>query len=164
MSTPYYPIRGLEDILMKFRQELNEALAPIYDRLDRLESVVFREGVPVERVTPEVAPTEGGEAVISEERLDTATLRDYIIQIRYLNIALRGYGQLLNELGLPKDMRQALIKIEDMIMMILRLMQLIKVLNWIMEGAYITGPFGWLVAGGFFSGMLAYGGKTLGGF
>ena len=161
MSTPYYPIRGLEDVLMKFRQELNEALAPIYDRLDRLESVVFREGVPVERATPEVAPTEGGEET---ERLDSASLRDYIIQIRYLNIALRGYGQLLNELGLPKDMRQALIKIEDMIMMILRLMQLIKVLNWIMEGAYITGPFGWLVAGGFFSGMLAYGGKTLGGF
>ena len=163
MSTPYYPIgpNALADILAKFREELNNALAPIYDRLDRLESVVFREGVPVERVTPEVAPTEGGEET---ERLDSASLRDYIIQVRYLNIALRGYGQLLNELGLPKDMKQALTKIEDMVMTILRAIQLIRILTWMMEGAYITGPIGWLVAGGFFAGMIGYEGKVLGGF
>jgi hypothetical protein len=161
LSTPYYPIRGLEDILAKFREELNNALAPIYERLDRLEDAVFKEGVPVERVTPEVAPTEGGEET---ERLDSDSLRDYIIQVRYLNIALRGYGQLLKELGLPKDMRQALTKIEDMVMVILRAIQLIRILTWMMEGVYIAGPMGWLVAGGFFSGMIAYGGKTLGGF
>ena len=161
MSTPYYPIRGLEDILMKFRQELNEALAPIYERLERLESVVFREGVPVERVTPEVAPTEGGEET---ERLDSASLRDYIIQVRYLNIALRGYAQLLTELGLPKDMKQAIVKMEEMIMMILRIMQLVRVLEWMMEGVYVSGPLGWIMAGGFFAGMIGYEGKILGGF
>ena len=161
MST-FYPIRGLEDILAKFREELNNALAPIYDRLDRLESVVFREGVPVTGEGVEgVTSEEGGEET---EKLDSASLRDYIIQVRYLNIALRGYGQLLKELGLPKDMRQALTKIEDMVMTILRAIQLIRILTWMMEGVYIAGPMGWLIAGGFFSGMIAYGGKTLGGF
>ena len=162
---PFYPIRsgsqGLADILSKFREELDKALYPIYERLEKLESVVFREGT-IGQVTPEHAPTEGGEGGKEEE--DPATLRDYIIQIRYLNIALRGYGQLLNELGLPKDMKQALTKIEDMVMAILRLMQLIRMLDWMMTGTYAMGPFGWLVAGGFFSGMIAYGGKTLGGF
>ena len=162
---PFYPIRsgseGLADILSKFREELDKALYPIYERLERLESVVFREGT-IGQVTPEHAPTEGGEG--GKEEQDPATLRDYIIQIRYLNIALRGYGQLLNELGLPKDMRQALIKIENMIMMILRAIQLIRMLEWMMEGVYVTGPIGWLVAGGFFAGTIAYGGKTIGGF
>jgi len=158
----FYPIRGLEDILAKFREELNNALAPIYDRLDRLESVVFREGVPVTGEGVEgVTSEEGGEET---ERLDSASLRDYIMQVRYLNMALRGYGMLLNELGLPKDMRQALVKIEDMVMAVLRLMQLIRMLSWMMEGAYIAGPFGWLVAGGFFAGMIGYEGKVLGGF
>jgi hypothetical protein len=49
-------------------------------------------------------------------------------------------------------------------MAMLRLMQLIRMIDWMMTGTYAMGPFGWLVAGGFFSGMLAYSGKTLGGF
>jgi hypothetical protein len=148
---------------MKFREELNNALQPVNDRLDRLEEAVFKAGPPVERVTPEVAPTEGGEA-IAGERMDVTTLREYILELRYLNIALRGYGQLLNELGLPKDMKQAIYHIENLIMAMLRLMQLIRMIDWMMSGTYAMGPFGWLVAGGFFSGMLAYSGKTLGGF
>jgi hypothetical protein len=156
----FYPIRNLDDILAKFRAELNEALAPIYERLDRLEGVVLREGVTPATVTP----AEGEETVISEETLDAGTLRDYIIQVRYLNMALRGYGMLLTELGLPKDMRMAIRRIEDMVMMMLRLMQLIRMLDWMLAGTYAMGPFGWLVAGGFFAGMIAYGGKTLGGF
>jgi hypothetical protein len=156
----FYPIKGLEDILAKFRAELNQALAPIYERLDRLESVVFREGTPVERVTPEVAPTEGGE---EGEELDRVSLREYIMQIRMVNIALRGYGQLLNELGLPKNLRHAIYQIENMVMMLLRLMQLINMINLIMTGV-VTGPYGWFVAGGLLSGMLAYSGKVLGGF
>jgi len=156
----FYPIRNLDDILAKFRAELNQALAPIYERLDRLESAVFKEGTPVERVTPEVAPTEGGEEV---EELDRVSLREYIMEIRMVNIALRGYGQLLNELGLPKNLRQAISQIENMVMTLLRLMQLINMINLIMAGE-VTGPYGWFVAGGLLSGMLAYGGKTLGGF
>ena len=159
MST-FYPIKGLDDILAKFRAELNQALAPIYERLDRLESIVLREGTPIERVTPEVAPTEGGEEV---EELDRVSLREYVMQIRMVNIALRGYGQLLNELGLPKNLRQAIHQIENMVMTLLRLMQLINMINLIMTGV-VTGPYGWFVAGGLLSGMLAYSGKVLGGF
>jgi len=158
----FYPIRNLDDILAKFRAELNQALAPIYERLDRLESVVLREGTPVERVTPEVAPIEGGEGGESEEEYPK-DLREYIMEIRMVNIALRGYGQLLNELGLPKNLRQAISQIENMVMTLLRLMQLVNMINLIMAGA-VSGPYGWFVAGGLLSGVLAYSGKTLGGF
>jgi len=158
----FYPIKGLEDILAKFRMELNQALAPVYERLDRLESVVFREGTPVERVTPEIAPTEGGEGEEGEE-LDRVSLREYTMQIRMVNIALRGYGQLLNELGLPKNLRQAIGQIENMIMTLLRLIQLINMINLVMTGV-VTGPYGWFIAGGLLSSILAYSGKALGGF
>jgi hypothetical protein len=162
---PFYPIRGgpqgLADILSKFREELDKALYPIYERLEKLESAVFREGV--KRITPETAPpTEGGEGGEGGEE-HPKELREYIMQIRMVNIALRGYGQLLNELGLPKDLRQAMHQIQNMVMALLRLIQFINMINLMMTGV-VTGPYGWFVAGGLLSGMLAYSGKVLGGF
>ena len=163
MSTPsFYPIKNLEDILAKFRNELNEALAPIYERLDRLEEAVY-EG---KGITPEAVPTGEGREVEVEGGLDPTTLRNIVIQLRYVNIALRGYGQLMTELGLPKDMRKAYIQLEHMVMMVLRLIQFIRIMDMLSRASALAalGPFGYVIAGGFIASTIAYGAKTTGGF
>lgn len=168
MST-YYPIKNLEDVLMKFRRELNEALQPINERLTRLEQAVF-EGKGISNAPTGIERTgeyKRGPVKVPDSGLDPAYMRDLTIQLRYVNIALRGYGQLLTELGLPKDARMTYRYLENLVMMVLRLIQFIRIMQMLTTAGtalHVLGPIGYAIAGGFLVSTVMYGYKTTGGF
>ncbi|MGB9856103.1 MAG: hypothetical protein ACPLKS_06135 [Caldisericum exile] len=150
MSTRFYKIENLSDILAKFREELNLALQPVNERLNTLEAAVARK--KISRVQ------------VSERGLDPVALKNTIIQLRYLNVALRGYGQLITQLGLPKDVKMAYRQLENMVMLALRLNQYLNIILMMEKAVYLSSPWGWLLAGGYLASALAYGSKTIGSF
>lgn len=97
----------------------------------------------------------------------TDSVVDATYLIREASIAMRGYGMMLDQMGISKDQKKMVHEMEETMMMIHKMIQTIHLLeaaNTAFEAG--QGPLGILeigLAGGVFAGSMAYGNKVIAG-
>ena len=172
-SGRWYPIRTdtasnmLEDVLSKFRSELELALEPIKERLDALESRITT-GTPETGFIPaDIMKTEYYKYEYPAEE-ETGGVRPLtlISEISAARRALYGYGMLATELGLPKDMQEGIRHLEHMTSAVMRLYQTMILLQAAQTAFEAGTPMGWVMlalAGGSAAASLVYAGRSVGG-
>jgi hypothetical protein len=167
----FYRIENLEDILAKFRAELELAIRPIEERLTRLEGMAdtIKPTTRGERV-PDIIKTKYykygvTEETTSEEDMTEARIHamSTITAIGAARRAMYGYAMLLDQMGLSKDQKQMIRQVEASISAMMRLMQTMRMVQLAMA---TSGPYGWIylaMAGGMGAAALMYGNRTMGG-
>ena len=110
-------------------------------------------------------------AEIGKETDNIKSYTDSVVDATYLiregSIAMRGYGMMLDQMGISKDQKKMIHEMEETMMMIHKIIQTIYLLeaaNTAFEAS--QGPLGILeigLAGGVFAGSMAYGSKVIGG-
>ena len=128
------------------------------------------EGVTEPTATGSGSPAEKA-AEIGKATDNIKAYTDSVVDATYLiregSIAMRGYGMLLDQMGLSHEQKQAIHEMEEFMMMFHKLIQTLHLL----EAANVAfeagqGPLGMLeiaLAGGVFAGSMAYGSKVIGG-
>jgi hypothetical protein len=97
----------------------------------------------------------------------TDSVVDATYLIREASVAMRGYGMLLDQMGLSKDQKKLIHDMEETMMMVYKVIQTLRLLeaaNLAFEAG--SGGLGMLeigLAGGVFAGSMAYGSKVVGG-
>mgnify|MGYP001080111850 CR=1 FL=1 len=135
-----------------FRGEMGRALEAIYYRVEALEQKLGELDRELGKSAPE------GEAPTKDQLLS------YRVLLFDVRRAIYGYTQLLNLIGLPKDHKQAIQAIHDMINAVIRLQQTIYMLEMAMAaGMGPAGIFYLLVAGGTFASTFTYSARASGG-
>ena len=165
---PYYNIRNLEDILSKFRAELNAEIIPLTQRIEALESKIGQGvgvGVSTRGLTEEDLPLPIGEMEVGMSWMEEKTADDWratYVEALAARRALYGYAMLADSLGLPKDMREHVRQLESITSGVIRLMQTIRILEAV-EAGTIWGPWGWVLAGGTLAATFVYSARVGGG-
>jgi len=167
MSEGYYPIENLADILAKFRQELELALQPIRDRLTVIEAQISGVTTGEPAITgEEVTVKWTGQYAEGFGPEDVTSVRDIYIATLAARRALYGVTMLLDEMGLPKDAKQAIRHIEDLTSAAIRLFQTYNILSSMLAESgfwFELGPIGWVLGLGSLAGAIAYGSRAMGG-
>ena len=160
-SGEWYPIRTdnytnmLTDVLSKFRAELELAVKPLEERMNALEAAL--KGEPAE----EKKEGEGEEKVRTQEFINV-----YVAALAARR-AIYGYAMFLESMGLPKEQKEVVRRIEQLITMVIRLQQTIAMTELALTALYAGHPylalFRVVVAGGTALASFTYGSRSMGG-
>ena len=160
MSDRFYPIHNLEDVLSKFRAELNIAIEEVNRRITALET-------QLSQTIPPTQDTGTPEDMEELERKTRDSAVSTIVMVAQARRAVYGYAMLLDSLGLPKDAREQVRHFEQLISAILRLQQTIAITEMALTALETGHPylalFRFAVAGGTAAATLIYSSRATGG-
>ena len=164
-SGEWYPIRTdnytnmLTDVLSKFRAELELAVKPLEERMNALEAAL--KGEPAEEKKEGEGIGEGEEKVRTQEFINV-----YVAALAARR-AIYGYAMFLESMGLPKEQKEVVRRIEQLITMVIRLQQTIAMAELALialeSGHPYLGLFRAITAGGTALASFTYGSRSMGG-